>query len=1201
MLMLRGPIPPGICVPFDSRQGIIETEGKNSPRSLRIAAMSANALALLRHIRRLATQTSQAPDRDAVLLGRFLQHRDEDAFTALVRRHGPLVLRVCRRVLADADSADDAFQATFCVLARKAVSVRPPEALAGWLHSVAYRVALKARAGAARRRARETAVPSLEPADRRPDPLTELSARELLAAVDEEVGRLPEAYRLPVVLCCLEGRTREEAARLLGWTEGAVKGRLERGRARLHARLAQRGLTLAGALAAVEVMRGAATLALAVEATARAALDFAAGPGQVGAAVSSRVATLTGAGLEGLAPSKVKIALLLLAALALGGTGVLAHQAVAQRHAHAPQKVLAPPTVKGASGARPDGPATVRTDHYGDALPQGAVARLGAMRWRHPVCDTRGLAFSPDGKVLAARCRGEILAWDTATGRELCRLPLTATGPHLSYDRNVNWGAGPDFSPDGKTLAVQATTGEVTFWEVATGKRVRTLTLPPESMGNPDRRDLRLSPDGKVLAVTDGAGNVYLLDMMTGRVIHRLGGERPAELGLRFSPDGKTLAVGRYYPSPQVVQLWEVATGKLLHTIEDREDMFAFPVAFSPDSRTFASGGPDRIVCWDVATGKAVRRLEAKVQYWFTGLAFTPDGKALMWSDREGKVRVRDIEKNADRVVIEGPRWDVCSVVLSPDGKIVARGTTSPTIGLWDVATGKELFTEFQGHGTTAHCVAFTPDGKSLVSGGEPDDQALFSSRDSAQVYVWDTATWKQTRRLKVAATELSFAPDGRRMATTAYSKKVSARDFATGTEAYQLQLPDTVEIRKPVFSRDGRVLVSLDWTPAPGTKDLRGGGRLVVWDAASGKQIRRIPVPELNPQPSEVWFNPSSLAVTPDGRKALVGDNEGVIHLYDLDTGKQIQPLFGHKQYVDALDLSADGKTLVSGSLDRGVRLWDLVSGQEIATLAGHRRGVTAVAFSPDGRLAASAGGSFFEPREVEEPRQIRVWDVATGKQVAHFEGHGADVTSLAFAPDGSTLVSGTWDGTVLVWDVRSLPRLPRPGVPAGSLDALWRDLASADARKAHQAIWALIGAPDRTVPFIAEHLTPAPTIRRERTARLLADLDNDQFTVREAAFRELTHLGPLVQSDVEQALRHRPSPEARKRLEALLSDMTGLAHSPEDRQVARAVQVLERIGKPAARRLLVSLSGGAAEARLTREAKASLERLPRWPAPAP
>jgi RNA polymerase sigma factor (sigma-70 family) len=239
--------------------------------------MAARPENLLQCIRRLFPAASSEAS-DAALLGRFLAGRDDRAFAALVDRHAELVYQVCWRVLGDVQDAEDAFQATFLVLARKASTVRPREALPAWLHGVARRVALKARTARARRPVAGTPL-AAHPVDPRPDPLAGLSARELLAIVDEELQRLAEVYRLPVILCCLEGRSQEEAAQQLGWTPGSVKGRLERGRARLQQRLARRGLTLSAALAAAELSRGAASaLAVArmVGPTVRGALAFAA-------------------------------------------------------------------------------------------------------------------------------------------------------------------------------------------------------------------------------------------------------------------------------------------------------------------------------------------------------------------------------------------------------------------------------------------------------------------------------------------------------------------------------------------------------------------------------------------------------------------------------------------------------------------------------------------------------------------------------------------------------------------------------------------------------------------------------------------------------------------------------------------------------------------------------------------------------------
>ncbi|HKB04259.1 MAG TPA: RNA polymerase sigma factor, partial [Gemmataceae bacterium] len=187
---------------------------------------SAQAGMVLRHIRRqgAAPRDSQTPD--AQLLERFAARHDEAAFAALVRRHGPMVLSVCRSVLHHEQDAEDAFQATFLVLARKAGSIRRREAVAGWLYEVAHHVAVRAQADAARRRARERKAPPAPSAD----PTLDMTLRDLHRLLHQELRALPDRYRLPLMLCYLEGRSHEEAARLLGWSRGTFRGRLDRGR-----------------------------------------------------------------------------------------------------------------------------------------------------------------------------------------------------------------------------------------------------------------------------------------------------------------------------------------------------------------------------------------------------------------------------------------------------------------------------------------------------------------------------------------------------------------------------------------------------------------------------------------------------------------------------------------------------------------------------------------------------------------------------------------------------------------------------------------------------------------------------------------------------------------------------------------------------------------------------------------------------------
>jgi RNA polymerase sigma factor (sigma-70 family) len=279
--------------------------------------------AVVRHLRDLAERRGAGGRTDRQLLHEFARWRDEGAFALLVRRHGPMVLGVCRRLLRQQQDAEDAFQASFLVLARKAGESGWGDSVGGWLFRVAYRLALKARRRGGRRRAVEVAmaqVPETAAAPAGDDP-------ELRAALDEEVSRLPEAYRAAVVLCYLEGRGQAEAGRQLGCTVDALKGRLRRAREMLQRRLHKRGvgLSVAGLGAALTANASAAPSAALLASTARAAVLFAAGA-QAAGAVSAQALALAVGGLKTMCVTKIK-----LFGIVLASVGVLAGGGVALR------------------------------------------------------------------------------------------------------------------------------------------------------------------------------------------------------------------------------------------------------------------------------------------------------------------------------------------------------------------------------------------------------------------------------------------------------------------------------------------------------------------------------------------------------------------------------------------------------------------------------------------------------------------------------------------------------------------------------------------------------------------------------------------------------------------------------------------------------------------------------------------------------
>jgi RNA polymerase sigma factor (sigma-70 family) len=278
--------------------------------------------AVLRNLHAAAFTQGAGGVTDAHLLERYLADRDEAAFEGILRRHGPMVLGVCRRVLRNDADAEDAFQATFLVLVRKAASVRPRGLVGNWLYGVAYRTSLKARTMNAKRRVKEQAA-GRETRAGTADP----APCDLQAVIDQEVSRLPDKYRAALVLCDLEGKTRAEAARQVGCPDGTMATRLVKARALLAKALTRRGVTLSvGGVTLVlgQTVASAEVPASLLEITMKAASSFAAGPAAAAGVIPAAVVALTEGVLQTMSMNKARlVALWLLTAGALAGGTLL--------------------------------------------------------------------------------------------------------------------------------------------------------------------------------------------------------------------------------------------------------------------------------------------------------------------------------------------------------------------------------------------------------------------------------------------------------------------------------------------------------------------------------------------------------------------------------------------------------------------------------------------------------------------------------------------------------------------------------------------------------------------------------------------------------------------------------------------------------------------------------------------------------------
>ncbi len=431
---------------------------------------------------------SDGVSSDADLLARYSAERDETAFAEVVRRYGRLVLGVARRQLADPTLADDVFQATFLALARSAARLHRRQSLANWLYTVALRLARKARLQAARRQKRETVCARSTASSG--DPLSEITGRELLCVLDEELARLPEPYRLPLLLCGVQGLSREEAARRLGWSDGEVKGRLERGRHRLASRLTARGFA-------------PAALALAPLAAVVLPADLLARTASLGTEPWSRTLPVR---VATLAASVTSHRLIVVAAL----VGVLAAVGLAG---------LA--LGRGKDNAAADPPAAARaeegTSRVNDPLPTGSSLRLGTSRYRQGTA-IRGLSVSGDGTLgivtSGGHIHGAVRLFDLTTGALRATIkPLENLSPSLNEAVAI--------SGDGRQMAVKEM-NDIRILDTATAKDVKLIHLGDDN-SHTETGWLRFSPDGKQIAVAAADGRaVCLYDIETGTLVHKL-------------------------------------------------------------------------------------------------------------------------------------------------------------------------------------------------------------------------------------------------------------------------------------------------------------------------------------------------------------------------------------------------------------------------------------------------------------------------------------------------------------------------------------------------------------------------------------------------------------------------------------------------------------------------------------------------------
>src|SRR5262245_3619775 len=846
----------------------------------------------------------------------------------------------------------------------------------------------------------------------------------------------------------------------------------------------------------------------------------------------------------------------------------------------------------------------VRTDGFGDPLPPGAILRLGTIRWR-PSGSIQHLAFAPDGKRLASwhdenHTTAAATIWNVDDGRELRRVELAGVGilawnwladgrgigvVHTS-EGNYVWefsdaksapphkpalgdggvkiavgGAVSDnehhsgftISPDGKYLAAGKSGAqggkerEVVLWELATHRRIADLAKPRRLGAIPSScSHLFFTPDGsKLVAFCEPADEkkrfkeyqIAVVDVASGKELRRFATPAPLQQGSRMScaVSARYLALGLEDEKGSVL-LWNLektedqrfASG---HGKKDGHSGFGVSaIAFTGDGKTLITAGRDGAVrTWDVAALKESRLIANAYPGWIETLAVTRDGKRLACAGQDGIIRHWDLTTGTELGVVEGQSARLWGGSMSRDGAIAVTSAAGGRLRIWDVPAGRALRTiEAKRKGPSSTQPVIAPDGRTVVAG-------LGST-----IAAWHAATGEDVRLPELPAglkaDRVDCSSDGKTL-LAGHTGAVTLLDWPSGKLRRRFTLPDPLQ--KPgepwcdaaALSPDGRWLATLAhryWY-----RDDRGmrfgyaaDGVLDLWNAATGERVHRLV--DGGPTGRNLFFT-----ATGD----LLCDLRGKLHAFGGDAEVELQGAFN---LIDPL--TGRLKTSFEPPLAIGV---------------SHRYN-SAMGIAADGRSIYCTGNDGV----------IHVYEAATGKIRRSLVRHRDYISAVACTADGRRLLTASLDLTALVWDISLAAYRPDNSAAPATKEAarLWDGLTGPDAKAAYAAMAALAAEPKAAVALIRSRIKPVAAAPTDATLeRLVAELGDDKFAVRERATRELDQLGEAAVAGIRKRLEKSPPLETHRRLVKFLDTHDPATITPTALRESRALEI--QIGRASCR----------------------------------
>ncbi len=559
------------------------------------------------------------------------------------------------------------------------------------------------------------------------------------------------------------------------------------------------------------------------------------------------------------------------------------------------------------------------------------------------------------------------------------------------------------------------------LWQLSQGEQLSVLGRCTSSIVS-----VAVSPDGKFIAsANEGSAAVKVWDLPAHREVQALTEHTAPVNYVVFSPDGETLASGS---DDHTIKLWDTQTWRLKASLE-RHIKAVITVAFSGDGRVMASSSHDlSVILWDTATGRE-RTTLTNISRWPGPIALSTDGGTLIFADHN-VIKVWDVEKGKLKLELPSNEpFGINTIALSPDGRTLAAGhgngavtmiwdlaqqggelptpkrlerTSRPAfspdsqwlavgtadtgrIELWDLQTWTRQST-LRGHPPGIESIVFSPDGKSVISGGDKT------------IRIWPAGAQKERdvfRGHRNYVWSVAFSPDGNTLASGSWDSSVRLWDVRTG------QLKEVLKTTHPVygvaFSPDGRILASAGGVEV----SPNGPGEVRLWDLLERREIAAFKAHDAVVH---------KIAFAPDGTRLATASGDGTIKLWDAATRSELTTLIGHVALVGNVEFSHDGTMVASGSADWTARLWDVKSGKQLAILTGHS-GPAGVAFAPDDKTLVTQSWDM----------TLKIWDVATHKEKVTLRGHSATPMAMTFCSDARTFATSGWDGVIKLWNVIS------------------------------------------------------------------------------------------------------------------------------------------------------------------------------------